>query len=131
MPIQSFEIGTTYAGRVNVETLTTTPNFAPASSFYAYGESNQTGARSYAIRGASYALWRWSGFMPIDLYNALRVICSGGSVSVVIRTLQADYATYAYYSATMIWPNLTEYEYLNGMYRGLVFKFDNLTSYVP
>jgi hypothetical protein len=131
MAILSFEIGTTYANRVNVETLTTVANMAPASEFYAYSESIPTGDGARTTRGKPYAIWKWAGFMPTALFTALRVYCPAGSASVYIRTLQADYTTYAYYTATMVWPELDSYEYRSGDYIGVIIRFDNLVLYTP
>jgi hypothetical protein len=131
MAILSFEIGTTYANRVNVETLTTVANMGPASEFYAYSESIPTGDGARTTRGKPYAIWKWAGQMPTALFNALRVYCPAGSASVYIRTLQADYSTYAYYTATMVWPELDSYEHNAKGYTGVVIRFDNLVLYTP
>jgi hypothetical protein len=128
MSIDSFEIGTTYAGRVNVETLTTMPVMSPRSKFYDYSETVKISDGSVVSRGKPYATWEW-GMMPEDLYEALRAICPGASASVVIRTLQDDYTTYAYYNATMIWPDLTDVEFVSGRYKTVIIRFENLTAY--
>ena len=130
MSVMSFEIGTTYAGRVNVETLTTTPNMAPASKFFDYAESVQMASSVAVGRGNIYMLWDW-GWIPADLFAALRVICPGASAAVYIRTLKADYTTYAYYQARMLWPELDSYEYKAGIYRPFGLKFDRGVLYTP
>jgi len=132
MPTLSFEIGTTYANRVNVETLTTAPNMGPASEFYDYSEVLPTGDGGRTSRGKPYAIWKWEGFMPTAMFNAFRTTyCTGASSSVVIRTLQDDYATYAYYTCTMIWPALDSYEHTAKGYKGVIIRFENLVLYTP
>lgn len=128
--IQTFEIGTSYGARVNVESLTTLPNMGPHSLFFPFGESVVTGSRARATRGAPYAIWDW-GFVPVAMFNAFRVICPLGSAVVNIRTLQQDYSTYAYYDCLMIWPDLDSYEYKAQKYQTFSLRFDNLVLYTP
>ena len=131
MAIHSFEIGTTYAGRVNVETLSTThPNMAPRSQFLAYAETATLSNTSKVGRGSPIAVWSW-GFVPADMFAALRALCPGASAAMYIRTLQADYATYAYYTAIMQWPELDSYEYRAGIYQPFELRFASLASYTP
>ena len=131
MSILSFEIGATYAGRVNVETLTTVPNMGPASEFYDYSETLPTGDGLQTSRGFPYAVWKWDGFMPTALFNALRGYCPGASATVIIRTLQDDYSTYAYYTAKMIWPELSSYQRNAKGYTSVIIRFNNLVAYSP
>jgi hypothetical protein len=131
MSILSFEIGTTYGNRVNVETLSTLPNMGPASEFYDYSEALPTGDGARTSRGKPYAIWKWEGHIDIALFNALRVYCPGASASVYIRTLQDDYSTYAYYTATMIWPELDSYTRDAKGYKGVIIRFENLVVYTP
>jgi hypothetical protein len=128
--IQSFEIGTTYGGRVNVESLSTTPNMGPRSKFLAYSESVMMASGVSVGRGAPSAIWTW-GFIPNDMHTALRAICAGASVAVIIRTLQADYATYTYYSGIMTWPVLDSYEFRSGRRQDFEIVFEKLTVYTP
>lgn len=135
MPVQNYEIGATYAGRVNVETLTAQKdNMAPKSRYYPYGETVQTGARTAVTRGAPYITWSW-GFLYADMFDALRAICPGGSASVVIRSLSEDGQTYAYYTADMIWPGPDAYEWVTLAkgpgYRPFELRFDNVVEYTP
>ena len=130
MSINSFEIGTTYAGRVNVETLTTAQNMSPASTPFAYAESVQMASGVSVGRGHPSTKWSW-GFLPADLFAALRVICPGASASVIIRTLAEDYTTYGYYSAIMQWPALDSYEFRAGKRQPFEITFTNLVSYTP
>jgi hypothetical protein len=131
MAISTFEIGTTYAGRANVETLTTQPVMFPRADFFAYSETVPMIDGGAAVRGWPYATWTWSGAMQADLYNALRAICPNGSASVIIRTTGADYATFGYYSAVMVWPALDSYEQREGAYIGLTIRFNKLVTYTP
>lgn len=133
MSILSFEIGTTYGNRVNVETLAALPNEGPASEFHDYSESVPTQDGGRATRGKPYAVWKWEGQMPTDLFNALRVYCPAGtgSAAVYIRTLKADYTTYAYYTAKMIWPELDSYTRNAKGYKGVIIRFENLVLYTP
>ncbi len=135
MTVQYHKIGTTYGGMVNVETLSATPNMGPGSNgqgahVIPYSELIQTSARTYVTRGAPYVDWYW-GFMPLDLYNALRVICPGASASVFIDTLKEDMTTYEHYSGTMVWPDATALEYRGGRYQNVTIRIQNLVVYVP
>ena len=130
MAIHSFEIGATYGSRVNVETLSTTPGMSPRSQFIPYGETLETLDRSRSTRGAATAIWTW-GFMPADMFAALRLICTGASTTVNIRTLQEDYSTYAYYDCTMVWPEPDSYEYRGGLYQPFELRFEGLALYTP
>lgn len=130
MSINSFEIGTTYGGRVNVETLTAQPNMSPRSKYFAYTETIQLGDGSFFGSGYPHAVWTW-GFMRDDLYAALRVICPGASANVIIRTLKDDYTTYEYYNAIMTWPELDSYERYSGKRQEFELLFNYLTVYTP
>lgn len=135
MPVHNYEIGATYAGRVNVETLTTQKeNMAPKSRYFPYAETVQTGARTAVSRGGPFVTWSW-GFLYADMYNALRLICPGASASVIIRTLGEDGQTYGYYSADMIWPAPDAFEWValtKGQgYRPFELRFENITVYTP
>ncbi len=131
MSIFSFEIGTTYAGRVNVETLTTTQNMAPKTKpLPLYAESIMMASGKSVGRGAIAAVWTW-GFIPQDLFTALRVLCPGASAPMFIRTLGADYATYGYYTCQMTWPPLDSYEYRSGVYQPFELTFNRCLVYTP
>ena len=132
----TYEIGLTYAGRVNVETLTSKKAaMAPRAEFVPYAESLQTLDRSFISRGAPYILWNWDGFIYADLFNGLRTICPGASVNVIIRSIAEDYATFGYYSAIMAWPQPRSYEQITtskGLgYRNFALPFYNPITYTP
>lgn len=132
MSVASFEIGTTYAGRVNVETLSTSKKcMAPASTLLAYAESVTMASGVSVGRGSPSVRWSWLGFLPADMFAALRVICPGASASVIIRTLKEDYTTYGYYSAIMTWPAFDSYDQLAGRRRTFEIVFSKLVIYVP
>jgi len=128
--IQSFEIGAT-STLANVESLSSThPNMAPRSKFLAYAETAGMASGLAVGRGNISAIWQW-GFIPADMFAALRVICPGASASVYIRTMLADYSTYGYYTAKMIWPALDSYEYRAGVYQPFELTFQRCTVFTP
>lgn len=136
MSIQYFEIGTTYAGRVNVETLSTTPNMAPAARYFTYADVVPTGENGAYGRGSAIIEWHWDGFIPSDMFVALRAICTGASASVYIRSRTERGAPttstdYTYYTAKMIWPDEKSYEYRDGKYTGFILTFHNPVVYTP
>jgi hypothetical protein len=135
MSILSYEIGTTYAGRVNVESLSTVANMAPRSRFFAYSETIPTINSGATTRGWPFIEWEWAGFIYADMFNSLRTICPAGSVDVIIRSLAADYVTFTYYSAKMIWPALDTYEQITVKgslaYQGFKLRFNRPVVYTP
>ena len=131
MSIMSFEIGTTYAGRVNVETLTTTVNMAPKTDpLPLYAESIEMASGKSVGRGSITVKWTW-GYIPQDLFTALRVICPGASAAIFIRTLLADYATYGYFTANMTWPALDSYDHRKDIYQPFELAFTRCVVYTP
>jgi len=139
MSVSSFEIGTTYAGRVNVETLSALPSIYPGegTKFIPYSETVDCIDGSSYARGFPSAVWRF-GFIPGDMWAALRAICPAASVSVVIRTTGENNVTFGYYSAIMHWPELPDgYEFrghgtgTEGAFQPVEFRFSNLATYTP
>jgi hypothetical protein len=136
MTVQFFEIGTSYATRVNVETLTNqAPNMSPAVLYMAYREALPVGDNGRKAIGAPYFVWSW-GFIYADMFTALRVICPGASANVYIRTRlesgdEDNSGVYAYYQAKMVWPELDSYEYRAGAYQPFQLLFTNLVAYTP
>ena len=135
MSIQLFEIGATYGSKVNIETLSTVPNLAPKSTHIPYTETAPTLDGGEFARGAPQIKWTW-GYIPVDMFDALRAICPAGSASVIIRSRPEDggettSADYAYYSAQMIWPALDSYRYETGQYREFELTFRRVASYTP
>jgi hypothetical protein len=136
MPSQYFEIGDDYAGLVNVETLTDTPNMAPAARYLEYTETIRTGDGGAFGRGSPVIEWAWAGFMPADLFDELRKICPGASAPVMIRTRtergdETDPDDYTYYECIMLWPDLTSYDYRAGQYSGVTIRFVHPVEYDP
>ena len=129
MAIHNFEISATTAA-ANVETLTTTPNMAPKSEPLGYVDTVKMASGHSVDRGFPVAVWEW-GFIPADLFNALRVICPGPSANVYIRTLSEDYSTYAYYTGIMNFPRKDTYEYRSGNRQPFRIEFTHLVSYTP
>lgn len=135
MSIQNFEIGLTYAGLVNVETLAAVPNMAPASRHLDYSETAQTLDGGAFARGSAQIVWTW-GNMYEDMYTALRAICPAGSVSVFIRSrpesgAESTTTDYKYYQAKMIWPELESLEWKTKMYQPFELKFNHVVEYTP
>jgi hypothetical protein len=126
----SFEIGTTYGGMVNIESLTTVPNMAVRSKFLPYQEAAQMGSGVVVARGSPAAIWEW-GEIYTAQFNSLRTLCPGGSAAMYIRTLKDDYSTYAYYTGIMIWPPLDSYERNAKGYQPFSLTFTHLVSYTP
>jgi hypothetical protein len=104
---------------------------APASEFLPYAEMVQMASGASVGRGFPVAIWKWEGTMRSDLFAALRAICPGASADVYIRTLLADYSTYAYYTAKMQWPALDSYEQKATRRQGVIIRFTHLVSYTP
>jgi hypothetical protein len=136
MPTQYFEIGPDYANLVNVETLSDTPNMAPAARYLEYSDVVRTGDGGAFGRGSPVIEWAWASFMPADLFDELRQICPGASADVMIRTRterggETDTDDYTYYECFMLWPELSSYEYRAGKYLGVVITFTKLVEYDP
>jgi hypothetical protein len=131
--ISTFEIGTTYAGRVNVETLTSVaPDMFPIARLVPYQETLRTLDLSDTTRGAPFITWSF-GYIYTDMFNALRVICPGASANVIIRSTAEDNTTFGYYSAIMRWPEPDSYEYKGGrgIWQPFNIRFDGVTTYTP
>lgn len=129
--IKSYEIGATYGSKVNVESFSSMPNMGPGggSGFFAYGESIITGSRARATRGAPFVIWNW-GYVYVDMFNAFRALCTGGSASMVIRTIKADNTNYEYYDCVMVWPELDSYEFDGKLYQPFALRFENAVVHV-
>jgi len=104
MPIYSYQIGTTYGGLTNLESLTT-PVAPPKSSFIPYSQSLALGSGSVRGGGWATAIWSW-GFLTQAQRNQLRTFCTGKSASVYINTRKNDTSdAYQVYTAVMVWPD--------------------------
>jgi len=130
MSVMSYEIGTTYAGCVNVETLSKRPNMSPTSKPPFYPDIVTMASGVIVSRGFLQIPW-YFGFMPKDMFTAFRVICPAQSKAVFIRSLSEDYTTYLYYTAIMQWPELQGIEYLAGKRQDLTILFAHALVYTP
>jgi hypothetical protein len=128
--LYSYEIGTTYAGRANIESLSAVPLMATRSKFLAYAEPVQMASGVSVGRGFPIAIWQFA-YIYLDFHAALRIICPGASKAVTIRTLKADYSTYGYYTGIMHWPALDTYEYKDKKYSTFELRFTHLVVYTP
>jgi hypothetical protein len=135
-PVQHFAIGTSYAGLVNVESLTTqAANMSPRVEYRAYREAVVTGDNGRKAIGAPIIVWNF-GYIYSDALSSLRTLCPGAASSVVIRTRTEDAnpassGQYVCYEATMIWPELDSYQYRAGTYQPFQLLFQNPVVYTP
>lgn len=128
MPIYSYEIGASYVGMTNLESLTT-PLPAPKSTFRPYSQYIRLGDGTVRGSGWAEATWRW-GFLTRAQRNQLRTFCTGASANVYIKTRKNDSSdAYQVYMAIMIWPE--EEEKSLGKRIGLEIRFTNLVEYSP
>lgn len=129
MPLYEFKIGTTHGTLTNVESLAT-PLDPPGHTFRSFSQSIPLGDSTVRGGGWPVVTWRW-GFMTQAQYNAFKTAyCSGKSASVYIYTKKAD-DTYQEYTATLIWPDEREMEFVNGRVLDVVLMFVNLVEYSP
>jgi hypothetical protein len=87
---------------VNVETLAADMP-APRSTFFDYQTAEPTAAGGARGLGWVSAIWEWD-VLTATQYAALRTLCACASAACWIRTLKDDYTNYAYYTATLRWP---------------------------
>lgn len=128
--LYNFEVGLTYAGRVNVESLSKRPCMAPKSKPITYPDIVTMASGRQVGRGFPTTTWDW-GDIRADMFANFRAICPGPTADVIIRTLAEDYSTYGYYSAKMIWPAQDSYEYRSGVYRPFSLAFTHMLVYTP
>jgi len=103
----AYEIGTTLAGMVNVESLTV-PVTPPQGTFSPYSNVVKLDDGSNRGVGAPLASWKWA-VIPQTQRDQLRLFCIGASSTVFIRTYTKDDAhTSRIYQAKMNWPVLEE-----------------------
>lgn len=136
MTVQHFAIGTSYAGLVNVESMTSqAANMSPRAEYRAYREALVTGDNGRKAIGAPVIIWQF-GFIYSDMFSSFRALCPGAASSVVIRTRpeqaeQTSSGQYVFYEATMIWPELDSYQYQAGKYQPFQLLFQNPVVYTP
>jgi hypothetical protein len=126
MTLYSYQIGTTYGGLTNVESLST-PVQPPRSTPPDY--SQPIPLASGGVRGAGWlrCTWSWDILSQAE-YNKLRTFCTGKSASVYINT-RKDAGTYQVYTATLVWPEQPRRD--SGRVLGLVLEFQDLEEYSP
>jgi hypothetical protein len=126
MPLYEYEIGATYGGMANVESLTT-PLPAPRHTFNEFSQSVELA--SGGVRGAGWpvATWSWD-VLDQDQWDQLIAFCSGQSADVYIQTRKRD-GSYQVYTATMVRPGQVSKDC--GRVLGLAIEFRNLVEYSP
>ena len=126
MTLYSFEIGTSYATMVNIESLTVPvtppkPTYSPYSTVIELADGTKFG------RGAPIASWHWD-FLPRTMRNQLRVFCPYVSSKVFIRTYKKDDSgASVVYSCIMTWP-VTDEEVQNAKMMDFTIKFTQLVG---
>jgi hypothetical protein len=126
MPLYSYEIGSTFGGMTNVESLTV-PLAAPKAT--APDFSQPIDLADGLVRGGGWLTMTWSwAFMTQAQYDQLRTFCSGKSAAVFIATRKDDF-TYDDYTAVLVWPEQPERD--SGRVRDLVLTFRQLVEYTP
>lgn len=125
-----FEIGLTYGGMVNVETLADAypleerlmpPRATPVMA------SNPIELASGHVRAAGWLRCTWSwDFLTQNQYDVLRVFCTNKSGDVFIKTRDED-GDFTEYTAIMVWPENPIREF--GAYSDMTFEFRALEVY--
>lgn len=128
MALYEYEIGTSYGGMANVESLAT-PLPAPKSSFLPYSKYLSLGDSTIRGSGWAAASWRF-GFLTRAQRDQLKTFCSGASASVYIQMRKNDTSdAYQVYTAVMIWPPVEEKH--AGKRLDFNLEFRDLTEYTP
>lgn len=126
MPLYSYQIGTTYGGLANVESLAT-PLAAPRSTPPDYSQPIEL--VSGGVRGGGWLACTWSwATMTQAQYDQLRTFCSGKSAEVYINTRKDDGA-YQVYTAWLVWPEQPRRD--SGRVLDVVLEFRDLEEYTP
>lgn len=121
----NFKIGTSVAGLVTLDALTTrVPD--PQTSFQFYSQILDLG--SGLKRGVGYSRTTWTyGYLTQDQRNQLRAFCTGASTEIYITTRSRDEVSntlFKTYKAVMTWPEQEEYR--NGRRLDFVISFTRL-----
>ena len=104
MTISDFKIGTTLAGLVNLEALTT-PLTAPKAPYKPWNTSQAAASGLSIGKGFPSCQWTFSQLTPAQR-DQLRSFCAGKSAIVYIRTMTNDTNdSYANFQAIMTWPD--------------------------
>lgn len=99
----NYRIGTTSGNKVTLDTLVPRdpqPAFAHYASYSMLGDGTARGV------GWLQAEWRWA-FISLTEIAALKTYCAGTSAVVYITTPDNE-GDWTGYSATIIWPQITE-----------------------
>lgn len=125
MGAYSYEIGSSLAGMVNVENLST-PLPAPKSMEFYQPYTQYIPAGDGTVFGAGWAVteWHW-GYVTKAQYEQLKTFCSGASSEVYIKTRKND-GTYATYKAVMVWPQTHNIQ--GDIYLEFTLKFQRLEA---
>ena len=110
----SFKIGTSVAGLVSLDALTTkVPD--PKTDFKFYSKLLDLG--SGLKRGAGYPTTTWTyGYLTQAQREQLRSFCTGASSEIYIQTRSRDeesespYSLFKIYKAIMTWPEGEDYQ---------------------
>lgn len=102
MTLESFEIGTTYGGMANVESLAT-PLYPPLSTWDDGPFPIELASGGVRSGGWTFVTWHWD-FLTQDQWTQLQTFCSGRSADVYIKTKKDD-ETYQVYTAIMVRPS--------------------------
>jgi hypothetical protein len=110
-----------------VESLAT-PLSPPAYTFQSYSQSLALGNGTARGGGWPVATWAW-GFITQAQYNAFKAAyCSGKSAAVYVYTINST-GSYQEYTATLVWPDERDLEFVNGRVLDVVLTFINLEVY--
>lgn len=127
MPQYDYQIGTTYGGMVNVESLPT-PVFAPKRDPMKYTKPMPLGDTNVRALGWLTTGWHWD-FMTQAQYTQIKTFCPGLSAQVYIKT-KDNSGAYKIYTATMLWPT-QEPERDRGRVMDITITFIALVEYIP
>jgi hypothetical protein len=101
--LTNFEIGTSMAAMVNVESLASAKMPPPRAPFSPY--SGYITLADGSERGIGFPKCEWNfGVLTQAQRDALRTYCAGASAGVYIRTKINENDAFKYYQAIMVWP---------------------------
>lgn len=101
-----YAIGPSVVGLQNLEDDLGIPPPHPAP-FREWSKSYSAGDGLVHGDGFPSADWHWD-YLSATHVAALHAYCAGKSATVYIRTLQADFTTWANYYGVVIWPTMPE-----------------------
>ena len=115
MTVQSFEIGTSTAAMVNVETVllagsSTKQIKPPKSTLTLYSQPVELADGLRRGAGWTAATWTWESLENTER-DKLRAYCTGASTNIYIKTRGVETTdAFVTYSGVMIWPQTEERE---------------------